>query len=420
MTLRKISPAIFLAIGVLFLGVALVGGFLSYTSEEGENPPEAGLGVSDRESIKVPKPAPAARHSDPAPVVKKEPISPEELRRQSTRALITRIADTPAVLNEDWRGQYLQHIRTETDLNAFIDEYLTLGEARAAQYARMQQASKKPLPQDPRYFVGKAISALVGKENTERNLAKNVKENMALALYKEQDRVEGLENVDEAFMGTFFKNLLLMYELLEEAEERNDGDPNRWLEEHVHMIEAAVMDRYLRVKLRLDKARQKKEGTGQSIAGALFRTDGLQKTINENLLRLGGLYHLAARREVLDFERRQSFADRAFSLLAMVYQRAKSGEALTVMREINDLQCDYLHRLARVSWKKAQFALASGDFDRANENFFVATNSYLKAITRSVGDKREQFTAELAILRKEIAKSKSSDQGKDSADGAEI
>mgnify|MGYP003314882573 CR=1 FL=1 len=84
--------------------------------------------------------------------------------------------------------------------------------------------------------------------------------------------------------------------------------------------------------------------------------------------------------------------------------------------------CDYLHRLARVSWKKAQFALASGDFDRANENFFVATNSYLKAITRSVGDKREQFTAELAILRKEIAKSKSSDrdQVKDSADGAEI
>jgi len=420
MTLRKISPAILLAIGVLFLGAALVGGFLSYTSEGGENPPKAGLGVSDRESIKVPKPAPTARHSDPAPVVKKEPISLEELRRQSTRALITRIADTPPVLNEEWLGQYLQHIRTETDLNAFIDEYLTLGEARAAQYARAQQASKKLLPQDPRYFVGQATSALVGKGDRGRNLAKNVKENMALALYKEQDRVEGFENIDEAFMGTFYKNLLLMYELLEETEERNGGDPNRWLEEHVHMLEAAVMDRYLRVKLRLGKARQKKEGTGQSIAGVLFRADGLQKTINENLLRLGGLYHQAALREVLDFDRRQSFADRAFSLLAMVYQRAKSGEALTVMREINDLQCDYLHRLARTSWKRAQLALASGDFDRANENFFVATQSYLKAITRAVGDKREQFTAELAMLKKEIAKSKSSDQGKDSADGAEI
>ena len=72
-----------------------------------------------------------------------------------------------------------------------------------------------------------------------------------------------------------------MYELLEEAEERNGGDSNRWLEEHVQMLEAAVMDRYLRVKHRLSKARQKKEGTGQSIAGALFRADGLQKTINE-------------------------------------------------------------------------------------------------------------------------------------------
>ena len=127
----------------------------------------------------------------------------------------------------------MRYIRVEADLNAFFAEYLTLGQARSLKYYQVEKASKKLLPQDPRYFVGQATSALHAKDRTERSLLKSVKENMAQALYREQEEAEGMENVEEVFMGTFFKKLLRMYELLEEIEEAAGGTPDRWLEEHV-------------------------------------------------------------------------------------------------------------------------------------------------------------------------------------------
>ena len=53
---------------------------------------------------------------------------------------------------------------------------------------------------------------------------KDVRDNMAQALYKEQEEAEGMENVEEAFMGTFFKKLLRMCELLEEIEAAAGGE----------------------------------------------------------------------------------------------------------------------------------------------------------------------------------------------------
>ena len=96
---------------------------------------------------------------------------------------------------------------------------------------------------------------------------------MAQALHKEQEEAEGMENVDEAFMGSFFKKLLRMYELLEENSEGASGEHDRWLEEHVRTLEAAVMDRYVRVQRRLKLARDKKDGTKQSIACLLYTSD---------------------------------------------------------------------------------------------------------------------------------------------------
>ena len=401
MSPQKISPIIPLAVGVLCIGVALVGGVMVVLQVgKEEKKPKAKMALQ--------APAPVTK-----PVSKKEPPSPEELRQQATRIILTRIAETPTELNEDWLSRYLRYIRVEADLNAFFAEYLTLGQARSLKYYQAEKASKKLLPQDPRYFVGQATSALHAKDRTERILLKSVKENMAQALYREQEEAEGMENVEEVFMGTFFKKLLRMYELLEEIEEAAGGTPDRWLEEHVRTLEAAVMDRYLRVQRRLELARKKKEGTKQSVAGHLFRTDRMEKAITENLLLLGKVYHRAAAKEVMNREKHRFYSDQAFYILAMIYQRAKSGEALNVMRQVNEIQRNDIYHLARRSWKRAQLAVAANDLLKADEYFFVATRRYLQAMSQSVEGRRDSIAVEYAALRKEIARWKYRDRGAD-------
>ena len=412
----KINPAIPLVIAVLCIGVALVGGVIAFMQEdEVKKKPKAAV-----EAPKAKRRPVAAKKPEPPPVVEKEPPSPEELRRQTTRILLERIKQTPTELNEEWLAEYMRHIRTKAHLDAFFAEFLVAGQKRTAKYNRAQKTSKKILVQDPRYFVGQAASVLVAKDNTEETLIRGVKDNMAQALYKEQEESEGMINVDEAFMGAFFKKLLQMYAGLEAIDKKEGGDPGRWLEDHVRTLEAAVMDRYLRVQRRLEMAREKKDGTSQSIAGALFRTDRLEKAINGNLLLLGKVYSEAAAREVVDREKHQFYADQAFYILALIYQRADSGEALNVLRGVNTIQRDYLHRLARTNWKRAQLAVAAGDAAKANESFFVATQRYLQAMAQSVGDKREQIADEFAILKKEIAKWKSSNQSEEAAAKAEL
>lgn len=426
MSPRKISPIIPLAIGVLCIGIALLGGIIAFTKEdETGKKPKVAVKASARKPSKPKRRPAAAEKFQPPPVVEKEQPTPAELRQQTTRILIPRIKKTPTELNQEWLAQYMRFIRTEADLDLFFYEYLGLGQKSTAyiarQYKRAQKATKQLPPQDPRYFVLQATSVLVAKDNTERILLRGVKDNMAKALYREQEASEGIENIEEAFMGNFFKKLLRMYTMLEAIEQQDGGDPVRWLDEHVRTLEAAVMDRYLRVERRLALARQQGKDSSMSVEGKLTRTDNFAKAINENLLLLGKVYHQAAAREVIDREMHQFYADQAFYSLAMICQRVgMSPDALNVLREINDMQRDYLHRLARTSWKRAQLAMAAGEADKADENFFVATQRYLQAMAQSVEGRREEIAAEFAILKKEIAKWKSREQTAEAAVGAEL
>ena len=426
MSPRKISPIIPLVIGVLCIGIALLGGIIAFTKEdETGKKSKVAVEASARKPSKAKRRPAAAEKFQPSPVVEKEPPTPAELRQQTNRILIPRIKKTPTELNQEWLAQYMRFIRTEADLDLFFYEYLGLGQKStvyiARQYKRAQKASKQLPPQDPRYFVLQATSVLVAKDNTERILLRGVKDNMAQALYREQEASEGIENVEEAFMGNFFKKLLSMYTMLEAIEQQDGGDPVRWLDEHVRTLEAAVMDRYLRVERRLALARQQGKDSSMSVEGKLTRTDNFAKAINENLLLLGKVYYQAAAREVIDREMHQFYADQAFYSLAMVCQRVgMSPDALNVLREINDMQRDYLHRLARTSWKRAQLAMAAGEADKADENFFVATQRYLQAMAQSVEGRQKEIAAEFAILKKEIAKWKSRVQTADAAVGAEL
>jgi hypothetical protein len=424
MSPRKFSPIIPLAIGVLCIGIALVGGIIAFTKEdETGKKPKVAVEASARKPSKAKRRPAAAEKFQPPPVVEKEPPTPAELRQQTTRILIARIKKTPTELNQEWLAQYMRFIRTEADLDLFFDEYLGLGQKRTAQYKSAQKASKKILPQDPRYFIGQATSVLVAKDNTERMLLRGVKDNMAQALYKEQEESEGIENVEETFMGNFFKKLLRMYTMLEAIEQQGGGDSVRWLDEHVRTLEAAVMDRYLRVERRLALARQQAKDSMHEghLRAKIARTDNFAKAINENLLLLGKVYHQAAARKVIDRKMHEFYTDQAFYLLAMICQRVgMSPDALNVLREINDIQRNYLHRQARTSWKRAQLAMAAGEADKAGENFFVANQRYLQAMAQSAEGRREEIAVEFAILKKEIAQWKSRVQTAEAAVEAEL
>ena len=64
--------------------------------------------------------------------------------------------------------------------------------------------------------------------------------------------------------------------------------------------------------------------------------------------------------------------------------------------------------------------MAAGEADKADENFYVATQRYLQAMAQSVEGRREEIAAEFAILKKEIAKWKSKVQTAEGVVGAEL
>ncbi|MDE0964626.1 MAG: hypothetical protein OSB73_15960, partial [Candidatus Latescibacteria bacterium] len=86
MSPRKFSPIIPLAIGVLCIGIALVGGIIAFTKEdETGKKPKVAVEASARKPSKAKRRPAAAEKFQPPPVVEKEPPTPAELRQQTTR-----------------------------------------------------------------------------------------------------------------------------------------------------------------------------------------------------------------------------------------------------------------------------------------------------------------------------------------------
>ena len=407
MSSSKIIPILPLSIGAVFIATAAIGLVLSLTRDgDGEavdsllkNSPR--VAAAPRETL---PPRPDAEPDKVEEVVAEEAPSEEELRRQLVRILLGRIAQTDREFNNAWLQKTHQFIKTPEDLRAFWDEYLQIGRSRSALMARAQAHSKKRLPQDPRYFVSQANATLTEKENTEAILRKGVRENMALALFKKQEETEGVEHIEEEFMGNFYKKILAMYSLLEKRAEEQGKDTKGLMEERVRTLEAAIYDRQMHIENRKRMAREKKEGTSQSAASELFRTDQMEKLVNSHMLALGEVYFDGAIAEVIDREKHQYYADQAFKTLAMMYQRSHSGEALNLMREVNDIQRNYLHRLAKVNWKRAQVAVAADSVSKADEAYYVATQRYLQAMGQSVEGRRELIAREFFILKEEIGR----------------
>jgi len=412
MSAKKVGSAIPLFVGVACILVALGGAGLQLLTRDDPDeakpktqkrvqpvPPKAvNRQVDKGEASEQPEEPP-----DTAGVQKEKELSEAESRREVTRIILDRIAETPDELNMEWIAGIFQYIRDAAGLQTYLGEVLALGAQRAVAYEAAQRSSNKILPTDPDYFISLARRRIYATKLVRKGLEKECRENLALALYKEKEKKEGLEHIDERFMTSFFKGQLALYDLLYKLAVDSGEDSEPRLGQGIKVLEAFLMDRHLRVRQREELSRRKREGTEESAAPELRREDRLRMALDKHLLLLGELYLEAAEGESRDREKLQFYAEQAFAVLAMVYQRTHSDDALEGIRQVNEIQQEYLHRMARTSWKRAQLAARTGDRERANEQYFQATQHYLECMVKAVGPKKREIAEEFRQLKQELA-----------------
>ena len=391
--LIKVSPRVLLYIGAFCIVIALCGLIGIWTEDSSSSGPidqeETSLEVDEEVSVDS--------------VGIDHELSEDELRGEVVQMILSRIEHTHDFIDEDWFKGAHQSIKNKADLDLFLDEYLVLGIKRKASYERRQKVVNKPVLGDPLYFESMAASALVDSDASQKALLRNVRENLAYALLLMKEDRGDIEAISPYFMVGFFNKLHAMYEILERRSVEKKNDPDSWTQERIRHLEAAVVTRFYMLDKSLEKTRARVEGTQQSGATGLLDKDRLETAINEYLLELGKIHFDAASREVIDRKKHQLHVDFAFITLAMIYKRSYSGEALNVLRSVNDLERNYTYRLARRHWKSAQLAILEGDSLDVKENFFSATKFYLKSISRSVHKERTKLERELNILKSEIA-----------------
>lgn len=395
-SLGNLDHRVLLSIGALSITVAIVGLLVLWTAESPPSPRDIikhnyASFEEDVSKLAIP----------PAEI--NDVLSEDELRQEVIQMILNRIEDTDDSIDEDWFKKAHQLIKSKADLNLFFEDYLVIGTKRKTSYERRQKVVKKPALDDPLYFDSVAASALVDSDASEKGLLRGVRENLAYALFLAQDERGDVDLVSPHFMVGFFNKLHTMYEILERRSLEQNIGSDYWTKERIRHLEAAIVSRFFMLKKSLEKIRARVEGTKQSGAVGLLDKDRLEKAINEHLLELGKTHRDAAEREVIDRKKHQLHVDHAFITLAMIYKRSHSGDALGVLRSVNDLERNYTYRLARRHWKSAQLAMVDNDSSVVKENFFDATKFYLRSISRSVHTERRKIENELNILKSEIA-----------------
>jgi len=394
--LGNLDHRILLSIGILSITVAVVGLLVLWTRES--PPPPRNIREHNYSSFE----GDVSKLTIP-PVEVNDVPTEDELRQEVIQMILGRIEDTDDSIEEDWFKKAHQLIKSKSDLNLFFDDYLVIGTKRKASYERRQKVVKKPALDDPLYFDSVAASALVDSDASEKGLLRGVQENLAYALLLVQEERGDLDLISPHFMVGFFNKLHTMYEILERRSIEKNIRSDYWTKERIRHLEAAIVSRFFMLKKSLEKTRARVEGTKQSGAVGILDKDRLEKAINEHLLELGKTHRDAAEREVIDRKKHQLHVDHAFITLAMIYKRSHSGDALGVLRSVNDLERNYTYRLARRHWKSAQLAMVENDSVVVKENFFNATKFYLRSISRSVHTERKKIENELTILKSEIA-----------------
>jgi hypothetical protein len=401
---RKIISGLVLATGAICIVVALVGAVVQLLTADASAPlrarstraaeaPAASVNrvVRGAQTPAVPDAAPARTR-----------MSAQERERAVTEVLLSRMAKTSDVIDGAWILQVCVHIRDVAALRSFHAELLALGETKYAEYAARQRREKKAISSDSRSFVSQVRKEIYATTPSAGRLDKYGRAHLAIALFMQSAAHEGIENVDAAFMTALFKELVALYSVRRELTARAGQDPAPWMQQQQRVLEAAVLDRYVRLGQVEERIRQQHKNAQGGAAVGLVTMDLLHRSLYENLLQLGQLNLEAAEAETRDRDQLRVLVDRAFALMAMVYQRTQSPESLVGVRRINEIQRGVLYRLARTKWKRAQLATAAPDQDAAAEYYFRATQFLNEAIAQSVGPDKVDLVKQFVVLKREI------------------
>ena len=395
----KSSPII-LYVGVVFV-LGAVGLFVFSLLFEGEvrsaKPKSKTSTKSKVAAVKKPK-------LEPVDTLEQRLEEERRHRKEITLILLEQIKKTPKTLTLKWLADLCTYVNDEAKLNGYFDRVLHIGKKREGVYVERQRSEGKVVPNKSLYFIELAKSEFYGVRPTEGALTR-ASEFMATALYREAHQKGGIENVDTEFITTYFKEALkIAGNNLNLAVTKRDSA--QAMKELVMVHEASLIEAQIRVERNSAMIRDKREGTTMSAAGDLLRLGKISTRVNAGLLALGKIYLGAAERETVSRRKIQYNAEYAFTALSMVYQRTSSGEALNVMREVNDIQRGYLRRMARLNWKNAKEAAKVGNWADVDEHFFTATQRYLQAMSRAGEVRRAKIKMEYDRFKKDVAKLK--------------
>ena len=411
MNKNQINPVFVLAAGLVLIGAVLVSLGVEWLGEGAGGKTKKEEKAPEKPSVSKTVSAPKME-SERKPIAKaKERIETSEQRQSAaadsaaeiTEILLEQIKESPADLNLDWLASFCKYIRTEADLQSYFKDILALGATYETVYVNSQKKMKRTPSTNPHYFIEEARKLIYAKKRSARKMKKNCREWLALAYYKGNQQEGGWENLSDEFMGAFFQETITLYQALQDSALEQNKDVEVWLNENIKTHEAALMDRYLRTLEHAERGRERLKGSASSGAVVVQRLRQMDRRMNELLLSLGGLYLGAAERETSNIEKLRFYAERTFQSMAMVYQRKPSGTALSGIRQVNQIQRDYLYRMALLSWQRAKVAAAAGRSEEADEYYFLAKRRFLQCMARWREVERGKHLEEFRKLTEDFA-----------------
>ena len=400
-----------LYVGALLMAAAIAGAVVS-VMDTGSSP----------ESVAPPPPPPTVS----TPVA--DELSPDQVKAQDEadimEILLEQVEATPANIDPGWLQSFCVNVSSREDLKQFWDTVVDEGRKYDAQYTALHEQDRVVLSRNPLYYVFEAREFIHTLEPRAKKLRRQARGLLQMAIYKswqesleearealakEQRRKpedvevpEEMGSIDDEVKTSFFKENMRRLELLAEIAVAEGGNPRQYTPDRVHLLEAAIVDRFLSAQDLTVEARERYRQTSASSRPATVAIARASRAVDENLLSLGTLYVAEALAEKTFRNRQQDYALRGFQALAMVYQRSHSGAALAVMRKSNRIQRYNLWQMARVAWQNAKRAVEAGDKEEADDQFFHAKQRYLQCLSRLESSKKPIILDEYKRMQADI------------------
>ena len=326
-------------------------------------------------------------------------------KNEIKQIILTQIRATPKELSEEWFNEAFQYIPSEEAFWEFLDEALARGrtydEMFSADYR--ERNPRKAQPPGAGYYVEKAREIIYAASPPERHLVNMAPGLLDMALNREfLAHEDGWDGARPHIMKSYFKTRLRLYDELREIAIKGGGERTAWWEEIATLHEATVFYRHILMRENREQAVKKLKDTGSSGRVASFDAKQQRSTMNEHLIKLGKFYIDAAMAETTYLGKQREYNERGFMLLAMVYQRKPSGEALDILTKANVIQRNQLWRMGKAHWRRATHAASSGDSVLAHEQYLQAKRRYLQSLSRVETSKKRKLLDELVALQKEI------------------